>query len=444
MTVFLRFLLLLFLLISFSGAVYADMGAVVQSGVSLSEPGQNAIIAFNGSKEILILQTNWKADRSTAILRFIPFPSPPEVGESENAFSNLQALLNRVDIYYVHGHYRGSGALTTDASVRIVSRTAIKNHDLTVLEVHNPEDFKGFVTKYFASRSLSAPSFSNEQQTVVRQYYGKGFRYFVLDRVDLRAEEVKAPALKFTFSTKKLYYPLLTSNTIGGRGAIQLFIMTKSGWIEDPSSQTLPYTEVDRKAPRWRRSIPARLSAGDAGRVDTGLGEMLGSTPVFFALKYDGVLSFKGDIHQSLVSAEEDLKTYDPNPLFKAILADNTVEIRKLLRDPKAKFRDARMWTPLQFASAKGKTSVVRLLSEMGQPFSGEHNMDFRYSPDSPLELAISNGHEETAKTLLNLYDIRPEVIERAAELAEKLGMTQMLDLLKSSGNKKGAGSGRE
>jgi len=431
---FLRSVPLILLLLFTSGAAHADMGAVIPHGVSLSEPGQNAIIAFNGTREILILQTNWKADRNTVILRFIPFPSPPEVGESENAFSNMQKLLDRTDLYYISLRLRGGGGATTDASVRIISATAIRNHDLTVLEVKKPEDFKGFVTKYFASRNLSSPDFSRAQQRIVEQYQAKGFRYFVLDRIDLRAEEVKAPALKFAFSTNKLYYPLLTSNTIGGIGAIQLFVMTKGGWIEEEDAQALPSGETGKPASRWMRSIPARLTAREAAGVDPVFGEMLGSAPVFFALEYDGALSFKDDIYKSLVSAEEDLKRYGLNPLFKAILADDAAEIRRLLKKPYEPFRDARMWTPLQYASAKGKTSAVRLLKELDQPFSDSMHGGYLHSNDSPLELAIRNGHEETAKTVFNLYSIKPEVIERAAALAEKLGMKQMCDFLKSGG----------
>jgi hypothetical protein len=63
-------------------------------------------------------------------------------------------------------------------------------------------------------------------------YVRRGITYFVFDRVDV-SEDIKfIEPLMYRFRTDKIYYPLKTSNLIGGRGAVEL-ILVLPGSISD-------------------------------------------------------------------------------------------------------------------------------------------------------------------------------------------------------------------
>ena len=76
-------------------AALADRGAIVPVGaVNIEEPAQRAIIAHNGVREILILQTDVKADKETKVVEFMPLPSKPEVSLArEGCFAALQEIV---------------------------------------------------------------------------------------------------------------------------------------------------------------------------------------------------------------------------------------------------------------------------------------------------------------------------------------------------------------
>ena len=74
----------LILLISFPSTL-ADMGGIPvtsKPNVSIYEPGQKAIIAWNGTEEMLILSTDVNASEDTLALRILPLPSEPKTIET--------------------------------------------------------------------------------------------------------------------------------------------------------------------------------------------------------------------------------------------------------------------------------------------------------------------------------------------------------------------------
>ncbi|HEX69282.1 MAG TPA: hypothetical protein ENG10_03190, partial [Candidatus Bathyarchaeota archaeon] len=89
----------LILLISFP-LIFADEGIIIippKLNVSVYEPGQKAIIAWNGTEEILVLSTDVNASEDTLALRILPLPSNPKAIEKANftSFSAIQEILRR-------------------------------------------------------------------------------------------------------------------------------------------------------------------------------------------------------------------------------------------------------------------------------------------------------------------------------------------------------------
>src|SRR5512140_110581 len=77
-------------------AVRADRGAIpFRPEVTIFEPTQRALIAWNGEEEILLLSTDLRASRATKVLEVMPFPAEPRVKKGDVAvFRRAVRLIN--------------------------------------------------------------------------------------------------------------------------------------------------------------------------------------------------------------------------------------------------------------------------------------------------------------------------------------------------------------
>ena len=102
-------------LLAFS-SVSANRGMVViyPREVSVQESGQNAILAWNGNEEVIILSTDAKSSESTLVLEVLPLSSNPTVEEgSFDSFTKLTEIINekiRRDQKMAEGFSRGTKA----------------------------------------------------------------------------------------------------------------------------------------------------------------------------------------------------------------------------------------------------------------------------------------------------------------------------------------------
>lgn len=76
-------LIIFIIMLIFSTNVSADRGSIPFTvGVNIFEPSQDALIAWNGEEEILILSTELSASEKTKVLQVLPLPAEPEVKKS--------------------------------------------------------------------------------------------------------------------------------------------------------------------------------------------------------------------------------------------------------------------------------------------------------------------------------------------------------------------------
>jgi len=62
----------------------ADRGSLTMTpSVRLYELAQHAVVAFNGTEEILIMSTDLRASEPTEVVEVIPLPSEPVVSEGD-------------------------------------------------------------------------------------------------------------------------------------------------------------------------------------------------------------------------------------------------------------------------------------------------------------------------------------------------------------------------
>ena len=140
-------------------SVQADRGAIpFQPGVTIFEPTQRALIAWNGEEEILILSTDLRASRATKVLEVMPFPAEPRVKKGDvGVFRRAVRLINSK----VPGLWRwsrpGIGAWTVRRAEspppgEITFHERIGAHDVAVARVVSGERVRGVGQRLLAAR----------------------------------------------------------------------------------------------------------------------------------------------------------------------------------------------------------------------------------------------------------------------------------------------------
>ncbi len=114
------YILIGFLILISPVLVLADGGMHIwPPKVHLDQSAQNAIIAWNGEEEILILSTDIESSDTATALRIIPLPSnPSEIKEgSFDSFEKLVTIMNQ-KIEAIREHTYGKGGQEAGTGVR--------------------------------------------------------------------------------------------------------------------------------------------------------------------------------------------------------------------------------------------------------------------------------------------------------------------------------------
>lgn len=247
----------------------ADMGRIYVSNenVTVSEEAQKAIILHNLSEEVLILGTDLKANKKTGIIRFIPFPSEPEVSLApKGVFEHAAAMIKKYDLKYQELFYsKGGEAEAKTKGVQLLLNRKLGAHDLTIIKVNDVSDFRLWVNNYFKNKKLPVKESYPEEEAIVNDYVKRGIVYFVLDFVELTKAPRFVEPVVYRFPSKQIYYPLKTTNTFGGEGSIELIIIAPSTLCSpgngpfDPYSSAL-YKEENPEAQRPYNQRPYCLN----------------------------------------------------------------------------------------------------------------------------------------------------------------------------------------
>lgn len=206
--------------------LYADMGSIHPYGVELREDAQKAIIFYNYNEEILILGTNFKSDKKTTIVRFIPFPSEPKVSIVPfEPFKKVSDIISKKKIFFF-SMSKGGGADVNP--VQILFNAKLESHDITVIKINHISDFRNWVISFLSAKQLPTAGNLETVQSIAKDYIARGFNYFVFDIVEVEPEGKDIKPVAYRFKTDKLYYPLKTSNTIKKGGNIEIILISPS------------------------------------------------------------------------------------------------------------------------------------------------------------------------------------------------------------------------
>jgi len=309
-----------------SPAVWADRGAILAiKDINLEEPAQRAIIAHDGAHEILILQTDVKADRETQVVEFMPLPSKPDVSLApEGCFKALAEIISKHRLrYLIQSRTQFKGGAEQTEAVKIVVQKTLGPHKVTVAEVRDTDEFVKWVERFFQENGLGQPALGDELRQIVADYLERGFAFFAFDIVTLTPETQTVQPLAYQFKTDHIYYPLKVTNLYGGgKGVVELFTLlpadarnTHYGLFissdtpqgSGPAPGTAPQSTMagllhlllrpNRSPGTTLRSTMADLEANEVASLHPAIAEGLGDQRgVLSALRYEGPLRFDHDV----------------------------------------------------------------------------------------------------------------------------------------------------
>ena len=294
-----------FLLVLFSvSSVYADRGMIpVSPDVSVYEPGQKAIVAWNGQEEILILSTDVTSSSETLVLELLPLPSEPEVEPASfKSFEEIQRLiweegLNQF-MYSAEKDARGG-------SVEVVFHEEIGAHNITVVRATGAVELVDWIESFLQANGVDETVSLGDFEPAVKDYMGRGFRYYVLDLITVTSDERSVDPILYRFNSSFLYYPLVITNPVPGETEIILFLLTEGKVNEDCQPMQRAHYQVMGEGPK---PIEFALSKGDISKMDLRVGELFDDGAWLTVLKYDGRLNL---LTRDLMIAEEALNPAD-------------------------------------------------------------------------------------------------------------------------------------
>lgn len=286
--------------------VFADRGLISAPQVYLDEPGQNAIVAWNGKEEVLILSTNVRSSESVVVLEMLPLPSnPTKVAEgSLDSFRKLEELMNKELKTMARGGYAGEGG------IEVTLHEEIGAHDVTVVKVSSLDHFTEWVKEFAEGRGVEF-SVSSEFRDTVSEYLSQDIRHFVFDVIDVSDAERSVNPLVYRFETDFLYYPLkiTAASNISPQvySTVNLFLMAK-GQVDGAVFLDLGFA--------------SRLGFHGSGFIDLGkeelvdisseLADLFEGDPYVMNAHFYGALT---DLEEDLIVRGEDLHL--PTPFEK-------------------------------------------------------------------------------------------------------------------------------
>ncbi len=219
--------------------VAADGGYFSRYSKRIYEPWQKAVIAWNGTHEVMILQVNaeYIPDKEIEeirekIVHVIPFPSKPEYHlENEIAYSRGRNLVDEYWNYEEPYPWWGDGDSAGGNGGGIISHEQVGPHDIQVAYITSGEAFLAWTKSYFFKNGLTDLYLPNETVDIVNHYLLNGCPYFVFDIISIEAEDTKVEPLSYKFESDSLFYPLAITSLTGGETNIELVCITPENWI---------------------------------------------------------------------------------------------------------------------------------------------------------------------------------------------------------------------
>jgi hypothetical protein len=285
-----------------AGPARADRGHIWIRSVQLSETSQKAIVLHNGEEEVLVLGVELEAARQAEVLEFIPFPSEPAVALAEgDPFGQAKRLVRQKQLEFQGPPVKGRPDRPVAVELTFTARMGV--HDVAVVRVNDAAGFETWVRDHFRRKGLGSQLELGPALAVAQDYLARGYRHFVFDQVAVGPDRRFAAPLVYRFRSERIYYPLRTSNLVGGKGAIQLVMILPGSFLHEEAREAIrnvwQVLRVASDAPwGWRMSSSAKVHPAEAEAIFPGAARFFATTPKLYlqALEYVGPYHFGADL----------------------------------------------------------------------------------------------------------------------------------------------------
>jgi hypothetical protein len=231
-----------------TGVVHGDGGMIpFRPHVSVFEPNQNALIAWNGQEEILILSTDTYASEPTKGLEVIPLKSEPTVQLGDpNVFDKATSLINSwYDRRFSQSRPVGGPAfggappsggppMAAPPAGEVTQHETIGRHEIAVTHVLNENGFCTWAEEYLRSQGVDTPVIPDRLRTAIQGYLKRGFNWFVYDVVELSDTVHTNAPIQFRFKSDCVFYPLVITQTESLKVKIRILVITPEYLREYP------------------------------------------------------------------------------------------------------------------------------------------------------------------------------------------------------------------
>jgi hypothetical protein len=283
------------LLLLVAPAASADRGMIAPPGTSVYEPGQRAIVAWNGGREVLILSTDVYGSDNTWALEILPLPSRPAIEAGEfDSFIAVQDLLLRYagDMYAQRGY--GRAGLENVPQLEVIFHEQIGAHDITVVVAENTQELISWAEDFLGTRAQGISWMKLED--IAAGYIRRGIKYWVFDIIDLSDHMKSREPIVYTFESNHLYYPLEISSLASGTTEITLYTLT-SDKPDARSVQGAGFHILSLEAGGENFPLEFEVGKNDLRRISTDVEGLFGSGAWLTVLGYSGTLDdLSGDL----------------------------------------------------------------------------------------------------------------------------------------------------
>ena len=125
-----------------------------------------------------------------------------------------------------------------------------------MIKINDISAFTQWVRGFFSKKGIKVTNDLSSFYKNAEDYVNRGINYFVFDYVSLKREKRLIEPLIYRFKTDKIYYPLKTSNVVGGEGIVDLIFIS-------PGS----FTGGKFKNPRFSHFYSSYFELSDSPRI---------------------------------------------------------------------------------------------------------------------------------------------------------------------------------
>ena len=248
--------------------VECDKGVIPFGNYIVEEPGQKAIIGWNGSVEVLILSNDLLGEIESysgfkgkiQVLEILPLPSLPKIEKgSEESFRTLISYINfRISR---KGLIRPFLAYAEAKRVTVEFQVTIGPHFITVVKAENGKELEKWIMDYAEKHGLEKPKVTVD---ILEDYINRGYKYFAVDIVTIEnIREIRTvEPLVYIFKSDKIFYPLKISGLTESYTEIKLFIVSKDRVRSEPITRAkFEFTVEDIISLDKLREVDPRLAS---------------------------------------------------------------------------------------------------------------------------------------------------------------------------------------